>query len=104
MSKVNKIQSQAIDSQILKELTEIKKSVVEQERMVFAEKTAPMQTKNSPYFPDRQFSNPLAVQGNAEETKWKDVPTYEEQRDLELEFKEQQDMFVVINNKKLNII
>lgn len=104
MSSIKRVGSQAIDSQMLKELTEIKKSVKETERLEFLQKTAPQQAQNSPYFPDRLFSNPLAVQGNPEETKWKEVPTYEDQRDLNLEFQESPEMLIVVNNKKLNII
>lgn len=101
---IKKVSNQAIDAQILKELTQIRKSAQETERITFATKTQPMQTTNSPYFPDREFANPLAVQGNPEETKWKEIPTYEDQRDLNLEIEEKQALIAIMNGKKLNII
>lgn len=101
---IKKISSQAIDSLMLKELTEVRKSVQETEKLMFLAKTAPTQIKNSPYFPDREFSNPLAVQGNSEETSWKDVPTYEDQRDINLEIQDKQELIAIMNGKKLNII
>lgn len=104
MSDIKKINSQAIDSLILKEMTQVRKSVQETERLTFLSKTAPNQVKNSPYFPDREFSNPLAVQGNAEELSWKEVPTYEDQRNINLEIEDKQALIAIMNGKKLNII
>ncbi|EQC44258.1 hypothetical protein [Bacteriovorax sp. Seq25_V] len=99
-----RISSQQIDKGILDELREIKKSLQDTERRVVLEKLTPQQTTNSPYFPDRAYSNPLAVKGNPEETSWKEVKTYEETREIDIDTTSQKHAFASLNGKKLNII
>ncbi len=99
-----KISSQQIDKGILDELREIKKSLQDSERRVVLEKMTPQQTTNSPYFPDRAYANPLAVKDNPEETSWKEVPTYEKTREIEIDTSVQRAEFTSLNGKKLNII
>ena len=96
----------SVTKKIVKELTEIRKALHDTDRRLILEELEPYQTRNSPYLPDRDYSNPLAVQGNPEETKWKEVPTYEEQRGgwIESNSLENEHLLVTVNKKKLNII
>ncbi len=91
---------------IVHELTEIRKALHDTDRRLVLESLEPHQTRNSPYLPDRDYSNQLAVKGNAEETAWKEVPTYESQRNdlVETGVTKTGDSYVVVNQKKLNII
>ena len=96
-----------ISQKISKELTRIRKAAEETNAQAARDADAPYQTKESPYFPDREYSNVLAVQGTAEEIKWKEVPTYEDQRPqwtTEASAEPNQEVVVMINNKRLNII
>lgn len=96
----------SMSRKILNELSEMNKALHDQNRRVENDRLRPFQTKDSPYFPDREYSNPLAVKGNAEETKWKEVPTYEDnyERNIVADKSDYQETLVVVNKKKLNII
>lgn len=111
MGDIKKLEStfrgnNSVTKRIVEELTEIRKSLHDTDRRLILDKLKPYQTKDSPYFPDREFSNPLAVKGNPEETKWKEVKTYEEQRNswVESNSLENENLYVVVNKKKLNIL
>jgi len=111
MADIKKLEStfrsnNSVTKKIVKELTEIRKALHDTDRKLILDELAPLQTKESPYLPDREFSNPLAVKGNAEETKWKEVKTYEEQRGqwIESNSLENEHLLVTVNKKKLNII
>jgi hypothetical protein len=96
----------SVTKKIVEELTEIRKALHDTDRRLILEELEPYQAKNSPYLPDRDYHNPLAVKGNPEETKWKEVPTYEEQRSQWVEHNsmENEHLLVTVNKKKLNII
>ena len=104
MSSIKSISPASIDSKILEELREIKKSLKESEHTLTLKRLTPTQTSNSPYFPDRNYANPLAVKGNPEETKWREVSSYEKNREILVNSGTDQDLLAIVNGKKLNII
>ena len=104
MTILKKISSGTVDGKILNELREIKKAFQDSNREVTLKELQPFQTVNSPYYPDRAYSNPLAVQDNMEELEWKKVDSYEQRHARYVSSEEEQAKIVVVNNKKLNII
>ncbi len=69
-----------IDRKILNELKSISRYAKETRKEVELAKYQAHQTKDSPYLSDRKYFSIEAIKGNPEETAWKKVPTYEENR------------------------
>lgn len=96
-----------IDRKILNELKTISRYAKETRHEIEIEKYKAHQTNESPYLTDRKYFSVNAIKGNPEETSWKVVPTYEDNRGGWL----QSDTTTVTQgdttihfNKKLNII
>ena len=101
------VSTKKIDRQILQELRMIKKATREANTEINLEKNKPHQTKNSPYLTDRKFFELSAVKNSAQETSWKEVKSYEENREKWIDHDSDsmsQGEFEDLISKKINII